>query len=257
MSSALSPSYSVVMPAHRADAYLVEAVRSVEAAMSGHDAELIVIANGPAREQVAQSARETAQRANTRVERSELAALGYCLNRGVELARGEYIARCDADDLCLPGRFVHQQRVAAQTGADFVFGAARDIDAAGRSMGRQRPSSTALWNHCGPVHPTAFMRRSALLALGGYGQLDASEDYHLWLRAEAAGLRLHADADTAVAYRVHGSQATARSRLAATFATNAGVKLTLALRTGSPALLAGALLDAARFAYRRCANAFS
>jgi len=255
-----APTFSVLMAAHRADAHLQEALHSVLLALDGHAAELIVVANGADRQAVAQAVSQAMQShagtAATRVELSALPSLAYCLNRALELARGEFVARFDADDVCLHDRFTVQLALARGSAADFVFGAARDIDACGAPTGRVRLSNTWLWNRCGPVHPTAFARRSSLLALGGYGQLDASEDYHLWLRARAAGCRLHADAEPVIAYRVHAQQATTVQRLADTFATNAGIKLTQALRQGSPALLAGAALDLARYCYRRCANAF-
>lgn len=253
-----APSYSVVMPAHRDDAWLAAALHSIEAAIAGSssEAELIVVANGPERDWVAAAVRQLATLPRTRVLVCDAPTLGECLNRGIEAAQGEWIARADADDLCLPGRFAHQIKVAGKSGADFVFGAARDIDDQGRPLNHVRSSSTSLWNLCGPVGPTAFMRRSALLALGGYGRLDAGEDYHLWLQAGAGGYRLHADGDAVIAYRRHPQQATARIRMASLFANNVRTKLALAARTGSPALAAGALLDACRFAYRRCADVF-
>jgi hypothetical protein len=39
------------------------------------------------------------------------------------------------------------------------------------------------------VHPTVMMRRPALHALFGWRAFDGPEDYDLWLRAHAAGLR--------------------------------------------------------------------
>ena len=245
------------MAAHRADNHLVQSLRSLVLAMHRHSAELVVVANGPEREEVAALVQAHASDVCLRVVLSELPSLAHALNRGIEVASGDYIARFDADDLCLPERFTVQLAQAGASGADFLFGAARDMDAAGRATGRCRVSNTRLWNRCGPVHPTAFVRRSALVALGGYGQLDASEDYHLWLRASAAGCRLVTESQAVIAYRVHGAQSTSTRQLAVTFATNAGLKLTQALRQGSPALFAGVLLDLGRYCYRRCANAFS
>jgi len=249
------PAFSVVMPAHRADDHLVQALRSVEAAMAGHDAELIVVANGAAREQVAALARQTTTRPDTRIELTPLRSLVHALNRGIELARGEFVARFDADDLCLPDRFARQLQRAREGDAAFVFCAASVIDGDGVPTGERRASSTALWRRCGPIHSTAFMRRQVLLDLGGYGNLEFSEDYHLWLRAVEAGHRLAADTGTAVQYRVHGAQATAAAGLEGTFATNVGIKLTLALRGRRPQLLLGAAADLASWLVRRCRNA--
>jgi hypothetical protein len=39
------------------------------------------------------------------------------------------------------------------------------------------------------VHPSVAMRKAALERLGGWRELDGPEDYDLWLRAFAAGLR--------------------------------------------------------------------
>jgi glycosyltransferase involved in cell wall biosynthesis len=249
--------FSVVMAAHRADAHLEQALASVEAALSASDAELIIVANGPQRDLVAELVRARRLRDSTRVETSALPSLAYCLNRGIELARGAYIARFDADDICLPDRFERQLRLAADSGADFLFSAATLIDGEGLPQGEIRPSTATLWQRCGPIHPTAFIRREALLQLGGYGQLEFSEDYHLWLRASAQGYRLVVDPLPAIAYRVHAGQSTAARRLADMFATNAGLKLALGLRRKSAPLLLGAAFDLICHVYRSCRSAFS
>lgn len=251
--------FTVVLPAHRDDAYLVHAVRSVEQALAGCAGELIVVANGPRRAAIAALVQGEATLSSTRTLCVELCSLTHSLNRGIEEAAGEFIARMDSDDLCQPDRFCRQLHIARQTGADFLFGAAELMDDQGGALARPvRQSHTrSLWNVCGPIHPTAFMRRSVLLALGGYGCMDSSEDYHLWLRAQARGHRLVTDAAPVLRYRMHADQATGRQRQGALFATNAGMKLGLALQACSPRLLAGALADLIRYSYAVCRARFS
>jgi len=247
---------SVVLPSHRADDYLRQALLTVETALSGLDAELIVVANGPDAEAVENFVFDNRTLATTRIVRSGIPSLIYSLNRGLEEAQGDYVARFDSDDICLPNRFKHQLRIAVETGADFVFGSAEIILADGTSAGTVKRSGTSLWRICEPIHPTAMMRRSALIALGGYGNLEFSEDYHLWLRAVNQGYRLVADPEQVIRYRVHQGQATDKKKLAYTFASNAGIKLTAGLRERSLLLLLGAFTDLTRYVYRICRNAF-
>lgn len=251
-----SPILSVVLPAHRADDYLSAALRSAETALAGLDAELLVVANGKERQAVTQMVLDISTNSFTRIVEAGIPALVHCLNRGLEEARGEYIARFDSDDLCLPDRFRHQLRMVRDSNADFLFGAANIILADGTPTGKTKISGTRLWNVCEPMHPTALIRRKALLELGGYGNIEYSEDYHLWLRAATYGYKLVADTEPVICYRLHSGQATDKTKLARTFATNVGIKLTLALRERSPILFAGAFADLARYAYRICCNRF-
>jgi O86/O127-antigen biosynthesis beta-1,3-galactosyltransferase len=250
--------YSVIMPAHRVHEYLRPAVESVERAIAQDDAELIVVANGPNRDAVAEAVKGVSNLATTRVIVTAIPSIIYALNRAIDAARGDYVARFDSDDVCIADRFSRQYEAAVRERADFLFSDAEVIGADGTPTGRRLISNIlSLWNRCGPVHPTAFMRRDALLALGGYGSYEYCEDYHLWLRAEARGCRFVVDHELAIQYRVHGSQITDDSTLSEIFATGAGIKLILSLRGRQPKLLLGAGLDLGRWIYRRCRNAFS
>ncbi|KIF82723.1 glycosyltransferase [Noviherbaspirillum autotrophicum] len=249
--------YSVVMAAHRPDHFLLQAVRSVELAISDDDAELIVVANGFNRHAVVDVLVRAKISDKVRVEVTEMPSLIYALNRGIELARGEYIARFDADDICLPNRFRTQHEIATKTGADFIFSDAEIIDAAGGLTGQRKIADRGLMKACGPIHPTAFMRREALLKLGGYGNLEFSEDYHLWLRASSEGYHLVVDHTPVIQYRVHSEQATDKSKLVDTFATNIGIKLIIGMRKRNPKIFFGAAIDTFYLVYRKCRAAFS
>jgi glycosyltransferase involved in cell wall biosynthesis len=112
-------------------------------------------------------------------------ALGVArsLNLGLHAARGEYIARLDADDLCQPERlttqitFFERAPDAGAVGTGYV-----KIDSAGRSLG-PRPAPTdpidvrwGLLFHNPLVHSTMTIRKSAFDAVGGFFEAESGED---------------------------------------------------------------------------------
>lgn len=125
--------------------------------------------------------------------------LAASLNRALELARGDYVARMDADDECLTDRFALQ--VAYLDGHPEVTvlgGAALYMDPSGRPLGAVvMPEGhgaivAALPRRNPLIHPTVMMRRQALVSAGGYdpGQRFA-QDLELWARGAALGWRFH------------------------------------------------------------------
>jgi len=94
------------MPVYNAGNFLAEAIESI-LAQTFRDFELLIINDGST-----DNSLEIIKSYNDKrirlVENEANIRLIATLNRGIELSRGEYIARFDADDVCLPQRLEKQ-----------------------------------------------------------------------------------------------------------------------------------------------------
>lgn len=115
------PLISVVMPVYDAERYVAEAIQSILAQTYPH-LEFIIVDDGSA-DGSAGIVREFAAR-DTRIQPLFLPHQGqaFALNAGVALARGEFIAHLDNDDIALPERFAIQLDWMRQTGVDVCGG---------------------------------------------------------------------------------------------------------------------------------------
>jgi glycosyltransferase involved in cell wall biosynthesis len=124
--------------------------------------------------------------------------IAAALGRGLTAARGELVARMDADDVALPGRLAKQ---AALLESDPRLGAVgtrvAPLGPCAEGMRRYISWQNAL---VGPrehqrdlfvesplCHPSAMLRRTALDEVGGWRDVPWAEDYDLWLRLDARG----------------------------------------------------------------------
>ena len=110
-------------------------------------------------------------------------------------AKNEIIARLDADDYCLPGRFEKQRKLLSHSEYDMIFGLA--IQKRGRLMIPQVPSllgnekARLLLPFVNPfVNSTLMTRKSTIDELGGCPEGYGGEDYSLFVRAAIAGKNL-------------------------------------------------------------------
>jgi len=98
------PAVSVMMPAYNVEAYIGEAIESVQS-QTFRDWELIVVDDG-SQDRTPERIREFARK-DRRIHAHfmEHGGRGKARNRCLELSRGRYIAVCDSDDISLPRRF--------------------------------------------------------------------------------------------------------------------------------------------------------
>jgi len=184
---------SVVMSVYNGAATLRDAVGSV-LAQTFQDFEFIVVDDGSAdgTAGILASCRDP----RLRVIRQENAGLTVSLNRGTREARGDLIARMDADDVSLPGRLGAQVRVFDRDADAVLVGTdAERIEESGRVIGHLRHQVQdhrirkvlPVGNQF--VHGSVMFRRDAFEKAGRYDErIRYSQDFNLWWRMANEGL---------------------------------------------------------------------
>ncbi len=184
----MNPAVTILMPAYNAERHLSESIRGV-LAQTFRDFELLIVDDGSTDESLAITTAFEDPR--VRVIRNETnAGLVGALNRGLAEARGEWIARQDADDRSAPERLAAQVEFArAHPSVPLVGSDARLISGRGDYRGRWRTGGHAdlvRWDLCFRTpfaHSSAFFRRSIVIEkFAGYRDLRACEDFDLWSR---------------------------------------------------------------------------
>lgn len=113
------PALSVLLPVRNGRPFLQPALRSLLAQTMG-DFEVLVLDDGST-DGSPELARSLGDERIRVIEDGQHRGLSARLNQGVQLARGDLVARMDADDLCLPRRFERQQAfLAAHPEVDLV-----------------------------------------------------------------------------------------------------------------------------------------
>ncbi|MFZ5975654.1 MAG: glycosyltransferase [Bacillota bacterium] len=146
--------------------------------------------------------------------------ISFSLNRGFGAARGEYVARMDSDDICLPRRLEKQVRFMQRrndidvlcTRAEF-FGDKKGVYATG--IRNPEHMKTEVFFGCPIIHPSVMFRasflreHSALYSTGS--DYKAAEDYELWSRCAFTG-RIFEYPQVLLKYRMHARQVSTATR---------------------------------------------
>ncbi len=191
---------SVIVPAHNAAPYLGEAIGSIRAQAYGN-LEIVVVDDGST-----DATAEIAATEGVRLRRQPQRGAGAARNAGLALARGDFIAFLDADDLWTEGRLAAQLRAAAsQSDVDLVFGQVEhfispEIDASEAGL------------YCPPGKQPAHLvgcllaRASAFQRVGGFREdLRVGEFVDWCARADELGLSTQMLDETVLRRRIHST----------------------------------------------------
>ncbi|MSO55883.1 MAG: glycosyltransferase [Acidobacteria bacterium] len=186
----ITPRISVVLAVYNGERHLEDSLGSI-LNQSVADFEFIIVDDGST--DGTPEILSALSRADPRamVVRQENRGLAASLNRGIELARGAYVARQDADDISLTDRFerqaayldTHPSIAAVGSSADVIDRSGAVVGALTTARGAQAVRRGLLTLRKALVHGSMMMRRDALQAVGGYREaFRVCQDYDLWLR---------------------------------------------------------------------------
>jgi len=195
------PKVSVILPAYNTETTVARAINSIRE-QTFPDWELIIADDGSTDQTAEIAAQAARDDRRIRLHRCPHRGLVPTLNEAIELARGPFLARMDADDESSPDRLALQadfltrnpqvSLVASQVrfGGDrsSAPGYAQYVDWTNTVLSAEEISMSRFIES--PIaHPSVMYRREALAQSGGYRDTDWPEDYELWLRWLEAGMR--------------------------------------------------------------------
>lgn len=219
------PAITVLMPAYNSAPYIGAAVASI-LEQTFQDFEFLIIDDGST-DATAALVEAVPDRRITLVRNPKNLGVVATLNRGIELARGRYIARMDADDFSFPRRFEWQFQLMEQS-PQVVACSGWSVDvcpgACNKHNFREADHETLLGRMFvePPLsHPSSFIRTSTLRDTGiRYDErYTHCEDYRLWFDLSKVG-RLSNVQKMVLRYRVletsisqcHGGEQAATAR---------------------------------------------
>ncbi len=182
-----APLVTVLMSVYNGEKCLREAVDSI-LGQTFTDFEFLIINDGST--DGTKDILESYNDERMRIVDQENTGHSRSLNTGLHLARGEYVARMDADDVSHPARLELQTRVLdSNPHVDLVGAFYRVIDGDGRLLDHIEVETDAMYRlwilHFRNIyaHGSVTYRRRRVVDLNGYSHSCIyAEDYDLWLR---------------------------------------------------------------------------
>lgn len=216
----IPPPISVVMPAYNCAPFVEEATRSI-LEQTWREFEFIIIDDGSTDGTQEILKRLAAEDSRIRLVCADHQGLVAALNLGIEISRGAFLARMDADDVCRHDRFEIQMAYLREHPEVVAVGAnAEMIDPDGSPLGivcpdfdpQELANKLFLGKGVKVWHSAILMRKETLQKVGGYrAAYRHAEDFDLWLRMTECG-ELHNLREVLLLYRQHPQSVCAQYR---------------------------------------------
>ncbi|MNO28193.1 putative glycosyltransferase EpsE [compost metagenome] len=202
------PKISVLMPVYNNEAYLDSAIESI-LDQSFSDFEFIIINDGSTDKSGDIIARYSDPRIK-RIDNTVNCGVTESLNKGLQLAVGEFIARMDSDDFSHPNRFSRQLSYMESHPNVGVCGS--NVQVMGSEEVWYQPEQPdevkcRLLFNCCLAHPSVMLRREILVnhSLQYDAYYNYAEDYQLWTQLSHV-TKLSNVPEVLLYYRLHDAQ---------------------------------------------------
>ena len=207
------PRVSVLLPAYNEEGFLEQAVESI-LGQTESSFEVLVVDDGSTDGSRALLERLAARDRRIKPVQQPHAGIAAALNRGIQEARGRYVARMDADDLAHPERLrlqagyldLHPDIGMVGSRVEYLGDASRNRGLAvfvewSNSLTGSRDIELYRFVETPFVHPSVMFRRELAERLGGYREGPFPEDYEMWLRWLEGGVRMAKLEETLLSWR--------------------------------------------------------
>lgn len=206
------PKISVIMPVYNGEKYLREAIDSI-LNQTFSDFEFIII-NDCSVDSTEDIIKSYDDSRIVYIKNEKNLGVAGTLNKGLELAKGEFIARMDADDISLPTRFEKQIKFMEENPEVGVLGSNAIVFSETSEIITNFPETEFefifnLFFSSQIIHPSVMVRRK-LIDDGLYKynpRWEGREDYALWLYL-VKHTKLANFKEPLLKYRVHNLQVT-------------------------------------------------
>ena len=208
--------FSLLMSVYQQDDanYLQQALKSVETnTVKPND--IILVCDGKLTAELDAVIEDNAKKLPLNVIRlTQNLGLGRALQTGIEQCKYEWVARFDADDICVPDRFAKQVALISQNSDVDVIGG-QIIEFNKHLEGKSTVKKRVPFEHKNiakyaksrnPMnHMTVMFKKSAVIEAGNYQHAPLYEDYDLWVRMLIKGFRF-ANIDEVLVYARAGDK---------------------------------------------------
>jgi len=207
------PKISVILPIYNSSQYLRDTLKSITA-QTFVDWELIAIDDGSTDDSLKILREYSETEPRLIIVSRENKGLPRTLNEGIRLAKGEWIARIDADDICLPQRFQRQLEWLKNTKCDICGTWYKEFGKYNHVLYKQPVENDDIYfrlhfeNPLG--HPTVMVRTSVLRSFLYDETKECSQDYDLWCRMAVENIKMTNLPEVLLYYRTSENQITSK-----------------------------------------------